>query len=65
VRRGAVALPELPSEYAALYRVVVVDDRLVVRRGLRAMLDTQHDMEGHGEASNGTEAVELVKKGET
>ena len=32
------------------------------RRGLRAILETQRDIEVYGEASNGADAVELVKK---
>lgn len=41
-------------------RVVLVDDHIVVRQGLRAFLATAADIEVIGEASNGREAVELV-----
>ncbi|HEX6289498.1 MAG TPA: response regulator transcription factor [Herpetosiphonaceae bacterium] len=38
-------------------RVLVVDDHLVVRRGIRALLATEPDIEVVGESSNGAEAV--------
>ena len=38
-------------------RILIVDDHAVVRRGLRALLDTEEDMEVSGEAANGREAV--------
>ncbi|MDV6272972.1 response regulator transcription factor [Rhodococcus erythropolis] len=38
-------------------RVFLVDDHLVVRAGLRALLDTQPDVEVVGEASSGEEAA--------
>jgi DNA-binding NarL/FixJ family response regulator len=41
--------------------VLLVDDHLVVRSGLRALLGTQPDMEVIAEASSGEEALELVR----
>lgn len=41
--------------------VLLVDDHLVVRSGLRALLGTQPDMEVLAEASSGGEALELVR----
>ncbi len=41
--------------------VILADDHLVVRKGLRAMLDTVPDIEVVAEASDGEEAVELVR----
>ncbi len=38
-------------------RVLVVDDHLVVRRGIRALLATEPDIQVVGEACNGAEAV--------
>ncbi len=39
-------------------RVLIVDDHPTLRDGLRAILDTQEDMQVVGEAGNGVEAVE-------
>lgn len=43
-------------------RVVLVDDHVVVRFGLRAFLNTQSDIEIVGEASSGEEGVEVVSR---
>ncbi|MBN1316601.1 MAG: response regulator transcription factor [Anaerolineales bacterium] len=42
--------------------ILVVDDHLVVRQGLRTFLDLHEDMRVVGEASNGIEAVELANQ---
>ena len=39
-------------------RILIVDDHLVVREGLRALIDVQSDMELVGEAADGIEAVQ-------
>jgi NarL family two-component system response regulator YdfI len=41
-------------------RVLIVDDHLVVREGLRTILETTDDLELVGEATDGAEAVRLV-----
>jgi len=41
-------------------RVVIVDDHLMVREGLKTLLSTAPDIEVAGEAANGAEAVEIV-----
>lgn len=41
-------------------RVLIADDHLVVREGLRTMLEIQDDLAVAGEASDGREAVRLV-----
>ncbi|TMA26329.1 MAG: response regulator transcription factor [Deltaproteobacteria bacterium] len=41
-------------------RIVIADDHEVVRKGLRSLLEEQHDVEIVGEASNGREAVDKV-----
>jgi DNA-binding NarL/FixJ family response regulator len=41
-------------------RVVVVDDQAVIRTGLRTMLEHETDLTIVGEASNATQAVEVV-----
>ncbi|TFD96301.1 response regulator transcription factor [Jeotgalibacillus sp. R-1-5s-1] len=43
-------------------KLLIADDHHVVRRGLVFFLKTQKDIEIVGEAKNGLEAVELVKK---
>jgi DNA-binding NarL/FixJ family response regulator len=42
-------------------RLVVADDHPVVRDGLRAMLETQPDIEVVGEATTGAEALAMVR----
>ena len=46
---------------ADVLRIVVVDDHGVVRRGVRALLESRPGWEVVGEGSNGREAVELVR----
>jgi NarL family two-component system response regulator YdfI len=43
-------------------RVLIADDHLVVREGLRAILGTAADLELVGEAADGAEAVELTER---
>ena len=43
-----------------MIRVLIVDDHLVVREGLRTILETTDDLELVGEATDGAEAVRLV-----
>ena len=43
-------------------RVLIADDRLSSRDGLRALLVTQPGIEIVGEAADGREAIELVEK---
>ena len=43
-------------------RVLFADDHELVREGLRALVDSQPDMECVGEAADGRAAVELVQK---
>ncbi|MGC9943606.1 MAG: response regulator transcription factor, partial [Verrucomicrobiota bacterium] len=42
--------------------VLLADDHIIVRQGLRRMLELESDFEIVGEASNGRAAVALVKK---
>jgi DNA-binding NarL/FixJ family response regulator len=42
--------------------VLVVDDHAVVRRGLRAFLDSEPDLEVVGEADGGAQALELLAR---
>jgi DNA-binding NarL/FixJ family response regulator len=41
-------------------RILLADDHIVMRTGLRALLERQPDMEVVGESENGRETVELV-----
>jgi DNA-binding NarL/FixJ family response regulator len=42
------------------WRVLIADDHPVFRSGLRAIVDSSHDMTVVAEAENGAEAVELA-----
>ena len=42
-------------------RILLVDDHIVLRAGLRALLETEHDMRVVGEASTGEEGVERAR----
>ena len=44
------------------YRVVIADDHPVVRRGIRTMLQSQPGIEVCEEASNGIEALNLIRQ---
>src|SRR5271170_7216159 len=60
--RSAPAAPEHERASPGTYRILIVDDHPVVRRGLRSLLAaTQADIEV-AEASSGAEALEQVKK---
>lgn len=43
-------------------KVLLADDHVVVRQGLRALLQGEQDIEIVGEADNGRQAIALVKK---
>jgi len=43
-------------------RIIIADDNAVVRRGLKEILASEHDMDVVGEAKDGDEALELVRK---
>jgi two-component system response regulator NreC len=42
-------------------RILLVDDHIVLRAGLRALLESEHDMRVVGEASTGEEALDRVR----
>jgi NarL family two-component system response regulator LiaR len=44
-----------------LIRILIADDHMVVRRGLRSLLTPRNGMKVVGEAENGVEAVELAR----
>ncbi|MTI25320.1 response regulator transcription factor, partial [Fulvivirga kasyanovii] len=43
-------------------KVILADDHEIVRNGIRLLLETEEDIEVVGEASNGEEAIEVVRK---
>jgi DNA-binding NarL/FixJ family response regulator len=45
-----------------MIRLLLVDDQSLIRRGLRALLKTDPELEVVGEAENGLEAIALVEK---
>jgi DNA-binding NarL/FixJ family response regulator len=45
-----------------LIRVAIVDDQAMVRAGFRMIVASQNDMEFAGEAGDGQEAIELVRR---
>lgn len=58
--RGA-ALYHADMDEPSRYRVVLVDDHDLLRRGMRTMLESEPDIEVVGEASDGSEALTLVE----
>jgi DNA-binding NarL/FixJ family response regulator len=51
-----------PVPGTAPIRVVLVDDQQLVRAGFRMVIDSQPDLSVVGEAGNGAEAVELLRR---
>lgn len=45
-----------------LHRIIIVDDRLPSRKGLRALLLTQPDIQVVGEAANGRQAIQIIQE---
>ena len=45
-----------------MIRVVLADDQALLRAGIRALLDAEDDLEVVGEAGNGPDAVDLVRR---
>lgn len=52
----------MPPLAPAAVRVVCCDDSLMIRRLLRAWLEEADDLEHAGEAANGLQTVELVRR---
>jgi two-component system, NarL family, response regulator NreC len=51
-----------PSKRDAAVTIVLADDHAVVRQGLRSLLESDPQLVVVGEAANGLEAVEMVKR---
>ena len=47
---------------AILRKVLITDDRLTTRKGLRALMLTQPDIQVIGEAANGERAIQFIEK---
>jgi NarL family two-component system response regulator YdfI len=45
-----------------MIKILIADDHLIIRQGLRLILETENDFELTGEASDGVEATNLCKK---
>lgn len=45
-----------------MIKILIADDHLLIRQGLRMVLETENDLELVGEASDGREAISLCKK---
>lgn len=45
-----------------MIKILIADDHLIIRQGLRLILETESDFEFAGEASDGNEAISLCKK---
>lgn len=45
-----------------MIKILIADDHLIIRQGLRLILETENDFELVGEASDGAEALNLCKK---
>lgn len=54
--------PRMPVTRPDVIRVILADDHLVVRAGLKALLGAKKDIEVVGEATNGRDAVALVER---
>ncbi|MEO8333617.1 MAG: response regulator transcription factor [bacterium] len=56
------AASRMPTIRPDVIRVILADDHLVVRAGLKALLGSSKDIEVVGEATNGRDAVALVER---
>src|SRR5829696_4144292 len=45
-----------------MIKIVIADDHLIIRQGLRLILETENDFELVGEASDGAEALTICQK---
>ena len=45
-----------------MIKILIADDHLIIRQGLRLILETENDFEIAGEASDGAEALSLCQK---
>jgi DNA-binding NarL/FixJ family response regulator len=62
IPRQATVLDRLLERSAILHKVLITDDRITSRKGLRALMLTQPDIQVIGEAANGELAIKFIKK---
>lgn len=69
VEKGVVASSSVgivteghPLQAGAVCRILLVDDHVMVRQGLRSLLDAYPDIQVVGEADNGLDAIELAER---
>lgn len=60
--RQTTLFDRLVERSAILHKVLITDDRLASRKGLRALMLTQPDIQVIGEAANGESAIQFIKK---
>jgi PAS domain S-box-containing protein len=56
-----VAEPSRPRHHSSRRKILIADDHEMLRRGIRAMLETETEWEVCGEAINGQDAVDKVR----
>ena len=59
--RQTTIFDRLVERSAILYKVLITDDRLTSRKGLRALMLTQPDIQVIGEVANGEKAIQFIK----
>jgi DNA-binding NarL/FixJ family response regulator len=60
--RRASLFERFVERSAILRKVLITDDRLASRKGLRALMLTQPDIQVIGEATNGEKAIQFIKE---
>jgi len=60
--RQPAIIDRLIERSAILHKVLITDDRLASRKGLRALMLTQPDIQVIGEAENGQQAIQFIEQ---
>src|SRR5262245_1834240 len=55
-------MPEKTKEMSKRLRILLADDHVTVRRGLKLLIDAERDMEVIDEAGDGNEAVQKARE---
>jgi two-component system response regulator NreC len=56
-RAGKCTVPKARRKRTNMLKILLADDHTIVRRGIRALLETQRDVQVVGEAATGSEAI--------